>query len=258
MSSPEVKIIPLYKKEAETPLMTIEEFQKVNKQYKDIPLGYAGRLDPMAKGLLLVLAGDENLKRKEYERLPKTYIFEVLFGIATDTYDILGKITQNKLPTSVSLEQFQDLAKTYKGKHIQPYPPYSSPRIKGKSLFWWARENLLHTISIPKKEIEIFSFTVDGIREVTKIELEESILERLSHVKGDFRQKEIIEIWQRFFSEQKIRAFQIASCTITASSGTYVRSIANDLGTKLATNALAYSIERTAIGPYTLTPKKQE
>ena len=58
------KIILLNKKEGETPLEALENFRFKNKEYKDVKMTYAGRLDPMASGILLILAGDE-IKNKE-------------------------------------------------------------------------------------------------------------------------------------------------------------------------------------------------
>ena len=53
------KIILLNKKEGETPLEALEVFRAKNKIYKNVKKTYDGRLDPMASGLLLILAGDE-------------------------------------------------------------------------------------------------------------------------------------------------------------------------------------------------------
>lgn len=55
-------ILLLYKPVSITPLELIEKFRLDNPLYKDSKLGYAGRLDPMAEGLLLILVGDENKK----------------------------------------------------------------------------------------------------------------------------------------------------------------------------------------------------
>src|SRR5579871_234239 len=85
-------ILNLYKPIGKTPLEVIREFQIQNPEYQNVKLGYAGRLDPMAEGVLLVLVGEENKKRKEYERLKKEYEFTVLFGIETDSYDALGTV----------------------------------------------------------------------------------------------------------------------------------------------------------------------
>jgi len=56
------------------------------------PLTYAGRLDPMAEGVLIILVGDECKKKQKYLGLDKEYEIEVLFGLETDTQDILGVI----------------------------------------------------------------------------------------------------------------------------------------------------------------------
>lgn len=86
------KVIVLNKKEGETPLQALESFRIKHKEYKDIKMTYAGRLDPMASGVLVVLAGEETKNKEKYLNLDKEYDFEILFGFATDTYDILGKV----------------------------------------------------------------------------------------------------------------------------------------------------------------------
>ena len=50
-------IVQIYKNEGETPLECLERFRVEQPLYKDATLSYAGRLDPMAEGILLVLVG---------------------------------------------------------------------------------------------------------------------------------------------------------------------------------------------------------
>src|SRR3989344_2297636 len=83
-------IFELYKKEGQTPLEAMEEFRKENLEYKDQKMTYAGRLDPMAEGVLLILTGDDCKEKQKYLGLNKEYEFEILWGFQTDTYDILG------------------------------------------------------------------------------------------------------------------------------------------------------------------------
>ena len=64
-------ILHLYKPIGVTPFQLIQQFRIEHPEYQDIKLGYAGRLDPMADGLLLVLVGEENKKRKQYEEMLK-------------------------------------------------------------------------------------------------------------------------------------------------------------------------------------------
>lgn len=60
-----------------TPLQAIEEYKKHNPERKNQKYGYAGRLDPMARGLLIILGGNAVKKQKEMELTSKEYIFEV-------------------------------------------------------------------------------------------------------------------------------------------------------------------------------------
>lgn len=245
------QVVTLFKKIGQTPLDVINILKQTRPEFRDQKIAYAGRLDPMAEGLLIILVGDACKNRKFYERLPKTYEFEVLFGIETDTYDILGKIvSQTELNLSKS-GIIQNISH-FLGKHEQPYPPFSSPRVNGRPLFYWAREGKLNSIKIPKKNIKIYSFELNNLKKVSKVKLKDTILKKLSKVTGDFRQGEIIKAWKKYFEETNQTKFQIASFTIKCSSGTYVRSIAHELGKKLESDALALSIKRTKIGDYSL------
>lgn len=246
------RAIALYKPCGYTPLQIIEEFKKINPEYEQITLGYAGRLDPQADGVLLILIGDENKKRKSYEQLNKAYTFEILFGIETDTYDIMGKITNMKINYSeISPTFLTSLANQYLGTWSQSYPPYSSPRVNSKPLFYWARKNAIHTIKIPEKKVEVKNISLLNIAHINSQNLLQTIKNRINIVTGDFRQQEIITNW-----EENIKKLQydltVARFEVTCSSGLYVRALVQDLGTKLQIPTLAYSITRTAVGPYNI------
>ena len=80
----------LEKEVGETPLIALRKWKEQNPEYKDVIASYAGRLDPMASGKLLVLFGEECKKQKSYTNLDKEYEIEVLFDVGTDTGDALG------------------------------------------------------------------------------------------------------------------------------------------------------------------------
>jgi tRNA U55 pseudouridine synthase TruB len=63
--------VAIYKSLSETPLETIGKYRAQHPEIGDVKIGYAGRLDPMAEGLLLLLIGDENRNKKEFENLEK-------------------------------------------------------------------------------------------------------------------------------------------------------------------------------------------
>ncbi|MBI5139355.1 hypothetical protein HZA26_01970 [Candidatus Nomurabacteria bacterium] len=251
------KIILVNKKEGGTPLMALESFRgrqiKNNKSYKDIKITYAGRLDPMASGLLLLLAGDEVKNKEKYLKLDKEYEFEILFGFATDTYDILGKvlpipIRANGTMSRQELEQkIKQNLKYFKGKFIQKYPLYSSKTVNGKQLFEYGRGGV--DVILPEREVFVKNIKFLKIRTISSKKLLENIQKRIKKVKGDFRQKEILKIWGRNLKNKK-EVFFIGSFKIKCSSGTYVRGVADSLGEKLGTGAIAYFIKRTKIGKW--------
>src|SRR6185436_8316630 len=88
----ESEVLRLCKNLGETPLACIERFRSERPEYAKTNMTYLGRLDPMAEGLLLVLAGNTKDKQ-QYLDSDKAYEFEVLWGFETDTYDILGLVT---------------------------------------------------------------------------------------------------------------------------------------------------------------------
>jgi tRNA pseudouridine55 synthase len=198
--------------------------------------------------------------------MPKIYEFTVLLGVETDTYDILG-IIQKTQQLGISDDQilrYSDISETlsipsllkkFIGKSSQPYPPYSSKAVQGKPLYWWARQNRLSEIIIPEREIEIYSLGLLSSGNITKQALRSTIFERINKVQGNFRQEEILKTWDAFLNHvtiQQYNNFPVLHCRVTCSSGTYVRSIAHELGKKLGTNAIALNIKRTSIGTYTL------
>lgn len=244
-------VLLLHKSLGQTPLACIRAFQVAHPEYADIPLGYAGRLDPMAEGLLLVLLGEENKKRTSYEMLPKTYEATMLIGFSTDSYDLLGLVTKSASePINISHKHLQQTLTTLTGTYMQPYPPYSAARIGGKPLFWWARAGKLAEITIPKKHITIDEITLGEIETVSPRVLEQDIDAKLCIVTGEFRQNHIRDRWT-----DTLRSYphtcQLVHMTIDCSHGTYIRGLIHEIGQKLGVPTCTYSLIRTRIGQYT-------
>lgn len=238
-----------------TPLQAINKFREGNPEYGDIKMSYAGRLDPMAHGLLLILVGEENKKREKYQDMNKVYEFDILFGVATDTYDIMG--ISNSI--EISREDF-DIEKKVKkniskfeGKFMQKFPPYSSARVDGDPLFKWAREGRIDEIELPEKEVEVKYINYIDRYNIDSEQLLKNIIERVSKVKGDFRQDEIIKKWRKLVSNLGSYTFPVVKLKAEVTSGTYIRSIANNLGKKLKTKSLSYNIYRKRIGSYSIS-----
>ncbi len=215
--------------------------------YEKVNMTYLGRLDPMAEGLLLVLAGDTKDK-DEFLKLDKTYEFEILWGFSTDTYDVLGLTTEiGSMPEKLDIKM-ERLLKDIKDKKTQSYPPYSSRTVGGKALHAWAREGRIDEIEIPKRDIKIFHIEHIRTRLILQKEILAEIIKKVDLVRGDFRQEQIKKNWQKVLNKKEMCL--ISKFKIDVSSGTYIRSLAHEMGKKLGTCALAYSIKRTRVGEY--------
>ncbi len=246
------QVITLNKPIGLTPLQALKKLQTSQAALSSAKLTYVGRLDPMAEGLLLVLVNnkDEKIKKKLLD-LNKTYQFQLLFGLSTDTYDSLGLITHTSAhqPSRSNLEA---ILPQFIGNHSQPYPPYSSKTVQGKPLFYYARTNQLDKITLPTKDIHINSLQLNSTQLISPSKLQDRIIQSIKLVKGDFRQSAITKSWQQYFTKNPQNNFTIHNLTTHCSSGTYVRSLAHRLGLTLNTHAITLSIKRISIGPYLL------
>lgn len=248
------QVILLDKKEGETPLEALGVFRRKHPTYAQVPLTYAGRLDPMASGALLVLAGEECKNKEKYLALDKEYEFEVLFGFATDTYDILGKVVAKACDEHLGAlhrdtleKEINKNLKYFKGTFIQKYPIYSSKTVHGKPLFEYGREGI--DVEVPKREVRIKKLQMLYLKKVTSKKLSTDIEKRITKVKGDFRQSEILSLWGEVLKDKK-ELYYRAGFKVACGSGTYVRGIAHALGEQMGIPALAYQIKRTKIGKY--------
>ncbi len=242
------EIVNLYKNLGETPLECLLRYKAEHPEYQDVKMTYLGRLDPMAEGLLLVLAGNTR-DRQQYLDLDKTYEFEVLWGFKSDTYDILGLVEEGKFPNKLE-NKMLSLLKKIRVKTSQTYPLFSSKSFGGD--FLKARDQQIEGYDLPERRIKIFSLDHIHTRVITGREILEEVTRRLSLVRGDFRQKEIMSAWNNLLMPLVNETYLISKFTIDVSSGTYVRGLANEMGEILNSGALAWSIKRTRVGEYKL------
>jgi tRNA pseudouridine55 synthase len=204
----------------------------------------------MAHGLLILLIGEENKNRQAYLHLDKTYVVEILFGFETDTYDTLGKITKVSQLQEVTKLGIENAVHSSSGKQEQVYPPYSSKAVLGKPLFWWARNNKLDEIVVPTRVVEIYDIALLEKKKISGKALLKDIQEKIAKVNGNFRQETIVKEWKK--NIDKNVAYSLIKISVDCSSGTYMRTLAYNLGKKLGCGAIAYDIYRTKVGEYTL------
>ena len=232
----------------ETPLECLERLRTALGLEVSVPMTYAGRLDPLASGQLIILVGDECLRKDTYLGLDKEYVIEVLFGVETDTGDVLGRIVsvhEGTISEHIAKEITGKIPQ-FIGKITQTYPMYSSKTVNGKPLHEYAREGNVPEV-IPTREVTIYSISIEGTRTLSASEVAKQAIENIHKVNGDFRQADIVKDWEGFVGAHEASHFFAVTLRVKCSSGTYMRTLARDLGKALGAGALACRIQRTAI-----------
>lgn len=255
-------LLLLEKKPGETPLACINRFRANHPDYREMKMTYAGRLDPIASGLLIVLVGDRVHEKNNYLGLSKTYAATFLLGVATDTYDILGKHVTDELlvkkPGDVSDLEIITAIQSFEKTFDQAYPPYSSKTINGVQMHTLARANDLDGKTIPTQSVTVHRISDITITEIPIDHVIEEINHSIDQVTGDFRQESILDDWKTFQDNviaqgsQPESVMKLVSCTLSVSGGTYIRSIAHALGQQLKTGACLLRLHRTEVGDFRL------
>jgi len=255
------KYLILEKAVGETPLACLEKYRAEHPELSRIPLAYAGRLDPMASGKLLVLVGEECKKQTEYHGLDKEYEFSILFGIDSDTQDVLGRLTTCTIPENITTEKIELAANRLLGLVALPYPHFSSKTVAGKPLHTWALENRLHEIEIPTNKSTIYELellrtetkprTEAATEARKKIDTIPPVTDLRKAIGNDFRRADVRQDWKNIKDDYSLPdTYLIAHFRCTASAGTYMRSLAKTIAEKLGTCGLAWHIHRTKIGRF--------
>jgi len=251
------KYVVLDKPRGMTPLEALGRWQQEHPKFASLPASYAGRLDPMASGALLVLLGAECRRQAAYTKLDKEYEIEVVLDFSTDTGDALG------LPRYDSIETFlpadiSNVLRSLEGSHSVPYPAFSSKTVHGVPLFRYALEGTLDAIPIPEHIETIYRITHLRTTVLSNEELEARLADALAVVPrsddpgkelgADFRQDVIRAGWRALLGGIPERQFTMLKLRIACGSGTYMRTLAERLGAALDTTGFALSIRRTRIG----------
>ncbi len=211
---------------------------------------HTGTLDPMAGGVVIVLLGEERFKKYEYAHWLKTYEFEVIFGVSTDSYDALGYITEKdgKNPTRTDIDK---ILPSFIGSYSQHVPMYSAVKVKGRKLFERARNGEIIS-KTPVKKGEILKLKLIKYEKVGWASCIKRILAGLRKIEGDFRQEGIIGQWEGFLADlpagkKTVRVKFRAEMT----KGLYVRTLSQDICKKLGCRGFVYTLIRTKNGSYT-------
>lgn len=245
-------IICYEKKYGETLAVMLDRFKSEYPEHQEQKITYAGRLDPMASGLVILLTGDDVHRKEEFLKQNKVYEVEFILGVETDTYDILGRMLSQDSHSETITQKFLD---DFTGLFKQPYPAFSSKTVEGKPLFQWFREGLIDTIEIPTNMVEITRIELLEDRTISIDDFKSALMKVIQGVLGDFRQEAILQDWQGYFSNLNQLHVNIHKIRVEASSGTYMRSLVHRIGQQVGSGAVSVHIKRVSIGDFSLDSK---
>jgi tRNA pseudouridine55 synthase len=190
---------------------------KLRRILKTKRIGHTGTLDPFATGVLLVCVGKATRLSQFLVGCKKSYDAVVRLGFATDTQDCTGKpITPLSASDDLPISSLKTVLEGFLGKQKQLPPMYSAKKIDGVALHKLARKNI--EVERQPSEIEIFELSLTDDDWICR------------HDDGT-------------------REFGIR---VRCSAGTYVRTLAHDIGQQLGYGAHLTGLRRTAIGELTL------
>jgi tRNA pseudouridine55 synthase len=179
-------------------------------------MGHSGTLDPFATGLLLIGVEKGTKELEKLIKLDKEYIADILLGTQTDTGDITGKVLVKQSVSHLEDSQIQKAIEKAKGEHEYLVPKYSAIKVNGKKLYELARAEI--DFIPPTKKMNVY-----------EVELLETI-----------RIKEAIILKVRF----------------SVSSGTYIRTLAEEIGKTLGVPATTTELRRTKVGSFKIEDAK--
>ena len=226
----------------------------ISKQVSDlmqVPVAHTGTLDPLAQGVIVLLSGEERFKKFELAGWKKEYEFEILFGMATDTFDLMGFNQKVDLDFRLREKALNNTIQTFTKTYEQQYPPFSAKKIKGKPLHYYAQRNETHSIELPTLSATIFELELLNLSQITFEQIFNRATERIKKVQGFFRQEEIINEWQNLNSKVPATThFDVAKLRAVVSRGVYVRTLAVDIAKHLDTVAVVSDLVRTKNGDF--------
>ena len=240
-------MLEFYKEAGLTPL---EFINKIKIQYPDTKICYTARLDPMARGVVPVLFGEECKNMHLYTKLSKTYEVKIILGYKTDSDDALG-ILENKLP-EIKSKDFIEKYKFYfdinnninNNNEItinQKYHYFSTKALAARNKDIDNYESFYHNVKLYSSRI-IDTGELDFTEWINECC---NIIDKVDKTKN-FRQKEIIDQWKSMI-EDNTKKIQYITLQLHVGSGFFVRQYIRDISDKIGIPLMCYDIHRTSI-----------
>ena len=263
-------IIPIDKPRQWTSFQTVNKVKAaIRNTYglKKFKIGHAGTLDPLATGLLLICVGKATKRIDELQAGEKVYTGTMVLGATTPCYDLERAIDHYYPYEHITLALVEQACRQFLGDIEQVPPIFSAVKIDGQRAYRYAREaaNGETPPSPTAKTVHIEEFTITDFRP-GKLRMEN----------GEWRGHTPPLSWHPSkegtlphpdnsqFSILNSQLYKHPQGTvpdhlpqldfrIRCGKGTYIRSIARDLGLALDSGAFLSALRREQVGEYTLS-----
>jgi tRNA pseudouridine55 synthase len=120
-----------------------------------VKMGHGGTLDPLASGVLILGINGGCKSMTDFLECTKVYETIIVFGVATDSYDRVGRIVLRKPYEGITMEIVAKALPAFKGTITQTPPVYSALKMDGKPLYEYAREGKPLPRAIPTRQVEV-------------------------------------------------------------------------------------------------------
>ncbi len=233
-------------------------FQAVNKVksvirntfgIKKFKIGHAGTLDPLATGLLLICVGKATKRIDELQAGEKVYTGTMVLGATTPCYDLERAIDHYYPYKHITPALVEDISKQFLGDIEQVPPIFSAVKIGGQRAYQYAREAVAEkeTPSPTPKTVHIEEFEITAFRPASPISSTETI-KPIESTDTPSLQNHLYNNPQGTVPEHLPQI----DFRIRCGKGTYIRSIARDLGLALDSGVFLSALRREQVGNYTL------
>ena len=225
---------------------------------KNLKVGHAGTLDPLATGVLLVCIGKATKLAETLQSHDKEYVAGVTFGATTPSYDLEKEIDRFFPHEHITAEAIEAALPAFIGEQDQIAPLFSAKSVDGVRAYELARrmyriqngcpttdidaaaKELIRVARINISELELISVASDSSDQTTLMECNTG--------KGNASEKNASS--RINVTDNSALGLPRAEIRMACSKGTYVRAFARDLGEALGSGAHLDSLQRSRSGQF--------
>lgn len=220
---------------------------------KNLKVGHAGTLDPLATGVLLVCIGKATKLAETLQKEGKEYLAEVSFGATTPSYDLEKAIDQEYPVDGVTEQSIRETLPRFLGEQEQIAPLFSAKSVDGVRAYELARKQYREAHKDKTEVMTDFDHTV--AETLNKQVINITGMELLSFFpdgkETEIRNDELRPNPRINVVDTSALHLPLAEIRVACSKGTYIRALARDLGEALGSGAHLNYLKRTKSGGFT-------